>query len=199
MAVAEKQGRIGSITHDSACPVYTFWDIGDTYNAVWFVQFIKEQIRLIDFFYDCEGKGLPAYSVMLQGKLYTYGGHYAPPDIRGSNRGSFQTGQYTLDVAKSLGIDFNVIEQVGYEDSVEAAKGIVPKCWFSPACSDGVSALQNWRKRKNEALSTQDKPVYFDEPVKDWTRHVGDAFRTLAVAYRYFEIGGRIMVRLSRR
>lgn len=190
MSDADKQGRIGSIVHEETAKVYTFWDPGDVYTAIWFVQFIKEQIRLVDFYYDCEGKGMAAQINMIKDKPYIYGDHFAPHDLWGSN--AKKQGEYTVDIARSLGVEFNKVPLVSVNDRIEAAKGIVPKCWFAPACGDGVSALQNWRKRKNDALSTPDKPVYFEEPVKDWTRHVGDAFSYLAVAYRYFEIDGTV-------
>lgn len=191
MAEADKTGRIGSIVHEASAPVYTVGDYGDVYSAIWFFQLIKEQIRLIDFYYDCEGKGMPAYSLLFQGKPYKYGGHFAPHDLWGSN--AKKQGVFTIEVAHSLGIDFEEVPLVNVDDRIEAARGILPKCWFTPECSDGVTALQNWRKRKNEALSTPDKPVYFEEAVRDWTCHVGDAFSYFAVAYRYMQIGGRVM------
>lgn len=189
----EAKGQVGSITLEPAAKVYTVWDYGNVYNAIWFVQFVKEQIRLVDFYFDGEGLGLPKYALMLQHKPYIFGGHFAPPDLWGSNAKSGQTGLYTIDVARSVGIDFERVQAVSFDDRVEAARGIIPKCWFSEEAREGFTGLKNWRQRKNEALSTPDKPVYFKDPVKDWTRHVGDAFSYLAIVYRYEEVGGEVL------
>jgi len=193
IADAESEGRIDSAIYEPSLPVYTAWDIGDMYTAIWYYQVVTGRINLIDFDYDYEGKGLPFYSVLLQNKGYRYSRHFAPPDIKGSNRKSFQTGQFTLDVAESLDIDFTVIIPSSVEDRIAAARSIMPICWFAPKASEGVSGLKDWRKKKDEALSTPEKPVYHKEAVKTWGRHVGDAFTTLGIAYRYDEHDGKVL------
>ncbi|MDD5328071.1 MAG: hypothetical protein PHY02_09725 [Phycisphaerae bacterium] len=194
LAKAETDKRIGMTNlYDPTSPVYTFSDIGDMYSAFGFVQFIQSNIRIIDFYYDCEGKGLPAYSVMLQEKKYRYGGHYSLPDIfkEGPNQKSSHTGQYTVDVARSLGIDFKKIDLPSRNDCIRAAQDIMGKCQFDINAQECVDGLLDWRQRKNEAASTPDKPVYFEEAVKSWGRHVGDMFCGIAVAYRYMSFTGQ--------
>ena len=193
----EDKGQVGCISHDESARVYTIWDYGNVYNAIWFVQFLKEQIRLVDFYFDGEGLGLPKYALMLEKKPYIYADHYAPPDLWGSNAKSGQTGEFTVDVAKSLGIDFKKVPNVDVMDRIGAARSIVHKCWFSQEALEGFTGLKNWRQRKNEALSTPDKPVYFAEAVKDWTRHVGDAFSHLGVVYRYASIFGEVKGKIT--
>ena len=194
LADAEQDGRIDSdeVYHDNYAPVYTAWDIGDVYTAIWYFQLVKNRINFIDFDYDYEGKGLPYYSVLLQNKGYRYAEHFAPPDISGSNRSSFQTGSVTLKVAQGLGIEFHVLDSMGSkEDRIEAARGIMPKSWFGRKCTEGVLGLKDWRKKKNEALSTPEKPVFFEEAIKSWGRHVGDGYSHVAMAYRYnIKVGG---------
>lgn len=190
LAEVESSGRLGDVSYDPTAPVYTFWDPGDMYNPIWFVQFIGQQIRCIDFYYDGEGKGLPAYSKVLQSKPYTYGGHYAPPDLWGSNAKTFQGPQITVDVALQLGIRFIQTPRVAVSDRVEASRGIMPVVHFAEAAREGFNGLLDWRKRKNEALSTTDKPVYFEEAVRTWGCHVGDAFCGIATVYRYASVGG---------
>lgn len=186
LSKAQNDERIGTIRDDPTEPVFTFSDLGDMYSAWWFVQIIKEQIRLIDFYYDYEGKGLPYYAVMLQDKKYKYGGHWTLPDVfaGGSNQKAGFTGQYTVEVAHKLGIDFEKIELPNRNDCIRAAQDLLSICWFAPAALEGVEGLRDWRKRKNEVLSTAEKPVYYDEPLKTWGRHVGDAFCGLAIQYR---------------
>jgi hypothetical protein len=194
LAKAEKDGRIGTIAYEPEFPVYTFWDIGDMYSAVWFIQFVREQVRAIDFYYDSNGIGFPGYSVMLQERKYKYGGHFSLPDIfkGGSNQKAGASGQYSIDVAHSVGIDFEQIELPNRDDCIRAGQDILGVCHFANKAQEGLDGLKDWRKRKNEQLSTPDKPVYFEEAVKSWGRHVGDAWCGLGVAYRYMSIGGKI-------
>lgn len=188
LADAESEGRINTIeaNYNNLVPVYTAWDIGDMYTAIWYFQLIREHIHFVDFDYDYEGKGLPYFSVLLQNKGYRFRDHYAPPDISGSNKSSFQTGRVTLDVASSLDVDFSVLRNFGGKtDRIQAAQSIMPKSLFSPKCNEGIVGLKDWRKRKNEALSTPEKPVYFEDAIKSWGRHVGDGFSHAALAYMY--------------
>jgi len=193
LSKAEKEGRVGDIVLESTMPVYTFSDLGDMYSAWWFVQFIGQQIRLIDFYYDSEGKGLPGYSLILQEKKYRYGGHFTLPDVfrKGSNAKSLQTGEYTIETASQLGIDFEKIDLPSKDDQIRAAQDICDLCHWSEAAREGFAGLLDWRQRKNDALSIPDKPVYHDEPMKTWGRHVGDSFCGIAITYRYGEIGGK--------
>jgi len=195
LAKAESDGRVGEIVYDVTAPVYTFSDIGDMYSAWGFVQFIKEQIRIIDFYYDEKGIGLPGYALMLQERKYKYGGHFTLPDVfpDGSNAKSSHSGQYTIDVAHNLGIDFEKINPPSKDEQVRIAQDLCDLCWWSEKARECFDGLLDWRKRKNEALSTPDKPIYFDEPVKSWGRHVGDMFCGLGVAYRSMEIGGQVI------
>ncbi|GAF88188.1 unnamed protein product, partial [marine sediment metagenome] len=47
------------------------------------------------------------------------------------------------------------------------------------------AALSTYRQQLDATQSTADKPVYHKLPVKDWCCHPADAFRCLAMAYRY--------------
>uniref|UniRef100_A0A6H1ZPW5 Putative terminase n=1 Tax=viral metagenome TaxID=1070528 RepID=A0A6H1ZPW5_9ZZZZ len=188
LADAELEGRIDTTEADymNTLPVYSAWDTGDMYTAIWFFQLVHNHIHFIDFEYDYQGKGLPYFAVLLQNKGYRYLQHWAPPDIIGSNGKSFQSGRYTVDVAEDLGISFDILRSMGNkEDRIEAAKSIMPVSLFSPKCAEGIQGLKDWRKRKNEALSTPEKPVYHEEAMKTWGRHVGDGYSHVAMAYRY--------------
>lgn len=191
---AQEEGRIGHVAHDETAKVYCFWDIGDMHTAIWFTQFIQMQIRHIDYYQDNNGLGLPAYAKVLQSKPYIYGGHYIGPDILGSNRKSMQTGKTTMDVAAELGIHFDVVEPHRIEDRIEAGRGIFPMCWFDKnRCAEGIKGLANYRKEKNELLSTEEITVFQNHPLHDWASHSADGFGHEAMAYRYMAIGDVIL------
>ncbi len=186
MAKARRENRVGFFPPDPHAQVYTVWDIGHTNTAIWFVQFIRQEIRLIDFYYDDKGVGLAAYAKMLQDKPYRYCQHFAPHDVEGSNAKSVQTGRYLVDVARDLGIGFTVLSDYGFDDGIAAAKDLVSLCRFNETlCGEGITALELYRQQLDATRSTDDKPVYLKHPVADYTCHIADAFRYLAMCYRY--------------
>lgn len=177
------EGRIGNVSHTEGTHVYTFWDlgIGDS-TAIWFAQFVGTEIHVIEH-YENSGEPISHYVKLVQRKPYIYAEHYAPHDVQ--NR-TLQTGRTTLEMARELGIRFRVLGRDKLEDGIEATRGILDKCWFDqPKCKRGLEALQMYRRAKNERLSTEDKPVFGDKPLHDWSSHSADAFRYLAMAYRY--------------
>jgi hypothetical protein len=48
------------------------------------------------------------------------------------------------------------------------------ECFFDEeGCSEGIAALENYRKEWNE-----DKQCFVDHPLHDWSSHYADAFRS---------------------
>ncbi|MDD5010501.1 MAG: terminase [Phycisphaerae bacterium] len=188
MALIKEKGQIDFVPYDPAAKVFTFWDTGNIYTSIWFAQFKGERINLIDHYFDDLGQGLPHFAMILQGKGYVYGGHFAGPDIdpvHGGNRKSFHTGKTTIEIAKGLGIDFQVISAHSFNDRIKAMQRVIYKCFFDKEKTEsGYTGLFNFRRRKNIQLSTDDRPVFFDEPVRDTIDiHIADSFGHLAVHY----------------
>ncbi len=194
LAKAKDNGQYGFYPWVEKAKVYTIWDTGSTHTVIWFVQFVKEQIRLMDFYYDCTGLGLPSHLKMLSGRPYIYGQHFVPWDVggtdndpnapKGPNSKSSQTGKYFIDTAKGLGFALTPIGKVGKDDQYAAANGIIGKCLFHEnLVGEGWEGLGQYRFKLDPRLSTTEKPVYGKDPVKDWTEHVGSAFCGLAVVY----------------
>lgn len=188
MAIAREKGRICVVEHDKYAKVHTVWDLGHKHTAVWFVQFIGQEIRLIDFYIDSQGVGMPEYALMLQGKPYLYGTHYAPWDVSayGPNGRSMQTGRDLVEVAAEAGIDFEIIERSSVNAGIKTAQGIINKCWFDiDKCEYGIKCLEMYRAKWNDNTD-----IYEDKPLHDWASHGADAFRYLALVYRYERIDG---------
>lgn len=172
---ARAQSRVGAVPVDPVLPVDTDWDlgVGDS-TAIWFTQSVRSgEIRVVDY-YEASGEGLPHYKQVLESKGYTYGTHWAPHDIQVRELGS---GRTRLEVARSLGISFQVAPNVPIEDGIHAARMLFPRCWFDATrCERGLEALQHYRRDYNSRLN-EFKPT----PVHDWASHGADAFRYLAV------------------
>jgi len=179
-----EEKRICKVPHDTSGAVHTAWDlgIGDS-TAIWFFQLIGQEIHIIDY-YECRGEGIAHYAKVLDDKRssegYIYGTHYAPFDI---NKRELSTGQTLYDTAWGLGIEFDVLDRAVLEGGIELVRQILPRCWFDQKRTDaGMDCLINYKWKKLETMSTEDRAVYASKPLHDWTSHGADAFRYLATA-----------------
>jgi len=92
----------------------------------------------------------------------------------------------TRDIAAGLGIQIDPVIRHSFNDGIEAVRSIFPLLDVNTElCRDVIDAWAGYGKKKNERLSTEDKPVYFNEPENTWRKHFADALRHLAVYYRY--------------
>lgn len=174
MLNADTSGRICNLPHDPSVPVETWWDlgVGDT-TAIWFVQRVHREIRLIDF-YETSGEGLPHYAQVLQTKGFVYSRHIAPHDIEVRE---LATGKSRREAAKKLGITFQVAPRLSVDDGINAVRQLLPLCWFDETkCARGIEALRMYRRKWDEK-----NKVFQDFPLHDFASHPSDAFRMGAV------------------
>lgn len=184
MEAAREAKRITEVPYDPAMPVDTDWDlgIGDA-MAIWFSQSTKSgEVRLIDY-YEASGEGFPHYAKLLADKGYAYGKHWAPHDIQVRELSS---GRSRLEVARSLGIKFDVCprlhESVGgeVEEGIHAVRMLFPRLWFDQKrCKAGLEALVHYRRDYNQRLNE-----FKATPVHDFASHACDAIRGLAVRHQ---------------
>lgn len=186
MAALRKNKRLGHFPHEEGAPVYTAMDLGTIHNAVIFFQLIRERVRIIDSFYDNSGIGIAGIKLMLDSKPYSYESHWVGPDIVGSNRKNPVTGLMVIDEAAALGLHLSIVEKDTVDQGIRLVRKVFPSIDIhEERCKDLVKACDKYRLKKDERLSEDDKPVYYNDPVKDWTNHPMDALRHLALAYRY--------------
>ena len=178
MKEATEDGRITRVPYDRAASVITAWDlgIGDS-TAIWFAQFVGQEIRIIDY-YENSGVGLDHYAKVLLDKDYQYEQHILPHDVQVKELG---TGKSRLETLDALGIrNIEIAPKLAVEDGIQAARTMIPKCWFdADNCTRGIEALRQYRRDFDEKLKT-----WRGRPLHDWTSHGADAFRYLAVGYR---------------
>jgi hypothetical protein len=193
MSDALKEGRVGLASlYAKDQPVYTFWDLGvrvsDT-TVIWCVQFINEEVWLVDY-YENHGEGMEHYALWLDRRPYIYGGDYLPHDGRNRLQGQeITTRQEILSNLRRCPV--HIVDRHRIEDRIESTRIILPRCKFHQNCRVGVEALNHYRKKKNEILSTEDKPVFAPEPLHDWSSNAADGFGYMAVAHRYMSFQGR--------
>lgn len=174
LAEAEASGRVCDVPIDPALPVNTAWDLGMADSTViWFFQVSPGgQIRLVDY-YETEGEALRHYADVLEAREYRYGVHLAPHDIAVRELG---TGKSRLEVARGLGLNFEIAPNLPLLDGINAAKMALPVCWFDRGrTARGLEALKLYRAAQDSL------GLLLSRPLHDWTSHAADAFRMLAV------------------
>ena len=177
MAKALAEERIKNVPYEPRLEVHTSWDLGmgDSTAIIWFQQFGNEY-RIIDY-YENQGEGIPHYVKVVRDKDYVYGRHIAPHDIKVREMG---TGKSRFEVARDLGLRFDICPNIQIDDGIEAARSIIPRCYFDEKkCSILVEALRQYRKDYDEK-----NKVYKNRPLHDWSSHGADAFRYLALGTR---------------
>lgn len=176
LILADREGRITKVPYDSNTQVHTAWDLGmDDSMSIWFFQIVGKEIHFIDY-YESSGEGINYYIKYLRDKNYVYGRHFAPHDIAVRELG---TGKSRLEVARGLGIEFEVGKNLAIEDGIQAVRNVLSRCWFDKEkCERGLSALRSYHKEWDE-----DNQVFKQRPEHDWSSHGADSFRTFALGY----------------
>ena len=178
---AENEGRIGNVQWEPQIPVQTWWDLGiDDSTAIWFVQILGREIRLIDY-YENSGVGLDHYAKVLKDKDYVYGNHMLPHDVQVHE---LSTGKSRFAFLAGLGIRGTVVRKHSVEDGINSVRSILPRCWFDKAkCSRGVEALRQYRQEWDDKGK-----AFRGRPLHDWSSHAADSFRYGAFSVRPAEV-----------
>jgi len=185
-AELDDPSRISTVLHDPRLQTHTAWDLGVADSTViWFIQTVGRETRVIDVLKG-EGVGLDYYAKELQARGYLYGNHYLPHDVEVRELG---TGRSRLEVLRDLGIAATVVPNIPVEDGIQAARMLLPTCWFDRTkCKDGIEALRMYRREWD------DKRQEFKlRPLHDWTSHYADAFRYFAVGHRERQAAAKII------
>jgi phage terminase large subunit len=175
---AIKEGRIGRVPYDPAASVVTSWDlgVGDS-TAIWFAQFVGQEVRIIDY-YECSGVGLDHYVRMMREKPYAYSDHILPHDVRVRELG---TGKSRLETLGTLGISpITIAPQLRVDDGIQSVRTFLARCWFDEIkCERGIECLTGYRRVYDDKNLT-----FKGTPLHDWTSHGSDSFRYLATGYK---------------
>lgn len=173
-SAAEKAGRFSSVPYDRNALVHTVWDLGIADStAIGFFQLVGREVHMIDY-YEANGQAFPHYAKVLKDRGYDYGSHFAPHDIK---QRELMTGKTRLETAKELGIDFEEVPQIGVQNGIDQARNLFARLWVdNVACRDFLKLIPQYTKDYDE-----DRKVFRDKPLHDWTSHGADMFRYAAV------------------
>lgn len=178
MANALNEGRICNVPWEPTVPVDTFWDLGvSDRTVIGFFQRVNNEIRWIDMVH-AEGEGLQYYAKELEKKPYKYGEHFAPHDIK--VRELTSAGRSRWEIAKSLGIHFQIVPKLPLQDGITAARAVFPRVWMDVnKCDHGIEALREYSKVWDDVAK-----IFKDTPLHNWASHPADMFRYMALGYR---------------
>jgi phage terminase large subunit len=178
MTAAENGKRITRVPWEPQLEVYTAWDlgIGDS-TSIWFVQLVGREIHIIDYI-ESSGVGLDHYAAELrrgERSSYVYAEHLLPHDGEAKELG---TGKTRIETLRSLHVGkIRVVPKQAVEDGINAARLIIPRCWFDQVkCERGIEALRQYKREWDD-----EKKTFAPRPSHDWTSHAADAFRYLAL------------------
>jgi phage terminase large subunit len=172
------EGRITEVWAEPGAPIHRAWDlgVGDS-MAIWFFQMFAGEIRVLDF-YQNHGLGIDHYAKIIRKDYNIRGGiDFVPHDARFREMGN--EGKMRLTSMIEDGLNPEVVTNHKVEDGINAARRILPRCWFDEErCGKGLEMLRHYRAEWDDKRRT-----FNDQPEHDFSSHASDAFRYLAMAY----------------
>lgn len=177
MLALRSEGRISEIEPVPGQPVHRAWDIGvrdDT--SIWWFQVVGTKVHILDC-YTASGVGVDHYAEIVHAKPYAPGTDFVPHDAKVKEWG---TGRTRVEVMTSLGLKPQLVPLAGKLDGIQAARSTLARCIFHPRTEEkGIAALEQYRREWDD-----EKKTFRASEVHDWTSHLADAFRYLAMAWR---------------
>lgn len=172
---AELEGRICKVPYDATKPVHRVWDLGWADNvAIWFVQMIGLEIRLIRYLEDNQ-KTVSQYLAECQKFGYHYDTDWMPHDAE--NKTLAANGRSIEDIMRAAGNKVRVIPRTSIVDSINAARTVFANCWFDrDLCADGLQCLRHYQYEVDP-----DTRLFSKNPLHNWASHGADAFRMLGL------------------
>lgn len=171
-----KAGRVREFDIEPNFPVHRAWDLGKgAHMVIWFFQIIGGEVRVVDFVQG-HAIGIPGFAKIIRQEKGIRGGvDYVPHDARVVELG---TEKSRVETMITHGLNPEVVAIASVEDGIQAGDIVLERCWFKESTTrEGLEGLVNYR-----AEWDQDIKRFTDQPVKDWSEHIGSAFRYLALS-----------------
>lgn len=172
---AELDGRLTKVPYDATKPVHAVFDLGwaDS-TAIWFLQFVGMETRLIRYIEDSQ-KTISHYLATMQTFGYVYDKVWLPHDAE--NKTLAAAGRSIDDIVRAAGYKTQILPRVPILDSINAARTIFPSCYFDrDNAADGINCLRHYRYEVDPATGQ-----FSRTPLHDHYSHGADAFRYIAL------------------
>jgi hypothetical protein len=174
---AYEAGRVGDCPRDADFAVDLVADLGFTDSCSWWGwQTTPDGYRVVEF-YESDGQAIGHYIEWVKSRPYKVGTVWLPHDAKAK---SLQTGKSIIEQFLAAGITPRLVPELSLQDGIEAARIVLPKCWFDEkATYDGIEHLRGYMREWDEKTQT-----FRNRPKHDQHSHAADAFRYLALAAR---------------
>lgn len=172
---AELDGRLTKVPYDATKPVHAVFDLGwaDS-TAIWFLQFVGMETRLIRYIEDSQ-KTISHYLATMQTFGYVYDKVWLPHDAE--NKTLAAAGRSIDDIVRAAGYKTQILPRVPILDSINAARTIFPSCYFDREnAAEGINCLRHYRYEVDPATGQ-----FSRSPLHDHYSHGADAFRYIAL------------------
>jgi Phage terminase large subunit. len=180
LSEAALSGRIGFFGKDPLVKVHAVWDIGGTSKksdatAVWIVQFIGEEVRLLDY-YEAVGQPFDSHVNWMRSRGYEDALCVLPHDGRKHDmvykvtpESFLQDAGFTTDTIPNQGAGAVL-------SRIEAARRMFPSCRFHDENTKGGREALGWYHEKKDEVRGMGLG-----PEHDWSSHGADAFGLVAI------------------
>jgi len=172
---AELDGRLTKVPYDATKPVHAVFDLGwSDSTAIWFLQFVGMETRLIRYIEDSQ-KTISHYLATMQTFGYVYEKVWLPHDAE--NKTLAAAGRSIDDIVRAAGFKTQILPRVPILDSINAARTIFPSCYFDrDNAAEGINCLRHYRYEVDPVTSQ-----FSRTPLHDHYSHGADAFRYIAL------------------
>jgi phage terminase large subunit len=175
MQLAEAEQRITKVPYDAVKPVHAVFDLGwADMTAIWFVQFIGMETRLIRY-YEVNQTTMTEILAKMQTYGYVYDTLWLPHDAQ--NKTLASQGRSIEDIVRAAGYKTRVLERVPVSDSINAARTMFRSCYFDREnCHEGLQCLRHYRYEVDPETNQ-----FSRTPLHDHYSHGADAFRYIGL------------------
>lgn len=166
-------GRICNVPYDPLLKVHAIFDLGySDYMSIILAQRQASEVRLIRYIED-HHRTLADYSQELRELNLNWGTVYLPHDGKARD---YRSGKSAQEIMGGLGWSVEIIEDIGIEQGIQAARLLFPRCYFDKEHATAlVNRLARYKRRVNAESGVGGSPVH------DEHSHGADAFRYLGV------------------
>jgi phage terminase large subunit len=167
-----QDGRFRRVPYDPLLKVHTVWDLGwNDLMSIILVQRGVSEVRVIGYIQD-HHKTLADYVDMLDRLPYRYAYDWLPHDGKAKD---YKSGKSAEELLKEMGRKVRIVENLGVEAGIKAARLMFPRCYFDEKCDGLLHSIKRYRRTINQTTGQPGPPLHDD------ASHGSDAFRYLAV------------------
>ena len=137
-------------------------------------QRVSNEIKIIDCWQGSGDMGILDGLREIKQKPYFFGRNFFPHDVEAREE---TTGKSRKEMIKQAGFDVTVVEEIGVDNGIEAAKAMFRRLWINESlCEPFLDAISQYQREWDDR-----KGMFKREPLHNWASHFADCARYMAV------------------